>query len=244
MPYVWRCSCGWESPEVEPDRWLSYWGKAMRHQYTLHGSKKDQEGGDGNYIDGLFDTETGEQITKGLNNQPLTRFFGNDGRTPDAADNHKAPPRRAQNEPAIIEESSPPPSKTAKAKKESSTAAGKTPTNIQGVVQGWRIPIPAPAMAYFSLARKHIQDDDGKPYEFDPAGFAKYVQDVFMHWHEEHIAVVLFGSEGIQLLRDAKAVSTMDKVIHEISGMTPNRDEIKDLVTRMLNVEDDMEAVS
>lgn len=240
MPYAWRCSCGWESAQVEPLRWLGYWGKAMRHQYTIHGPKNAS---DGNYIDGLFDTETGEQITMGLTKDQLVQFFGSDGRSPDAADNHRAPPKRPTTNTKEVTESTPPKSSAPKTKKDTSGTAKETPTNIQGVVQGWRIPIPAPAMAYFSLARKHIHDDDGIPYTFSPDGFAKYIQDVYMHWHEEHIAVVLFGHDGIKLLKDAKAVSTMDKVVQEISGMTPNREEIKELVAKMLD-DDTMEVAS
>lgn len=202
----------------------------MAHQYNVHGRPTD---GDGNYMLGLFDD--GQQISEGLQKGQVKRHFGNDGKRADLADNHKS--YQTGRNPSRKQEATPvtraPRNTTQSAP--TATSARTNPTNIKGIVQGWNIPIPAYQIAWFSIARRHIRDNDNNVYEFSPEGFAKYHMDVFDQWHEDNLPVVIFGDEGPGMMEDPQVTATMEKVVEQITGMTPDREEIKDLVRDMLN---------
>jgi hypothetical protein len=75
------------------------------------------------------------------------------------------------------------------------TAAASTegpPTNLQGVVQGWRIPLGAFVWGVFALARVRIgRPETGERYPFTPEGMAWFLADLTGDWFRRRLLAIV-----------------------------------------------------
>ena len=255
----WLCPCGWSVAVEDPQVWTRYWGKAMNHQHVIHGGHKD---GDGDYMIGVVDLdqvktdERGrvanadelEVFARGLSKSGLTELFGCDVRIgkkermseagekyfPSSNNSQQGqqgqPQEQSQSQPQFQ-------SQDMKEKKKAgkSLKAASIPSNIQGVLEGWKIPIMAPMLAWFMIAIDNIMDDNGNPYTLTPDGFARYCNDVFMNWHAENIGYVLFGEDGFRQMSDAGVRARAQMLINKINMLTPSSDVISEIIERIMS---------
>lgn len=211
MRPVWICTCRWEAEEPGDGS-----GAGLCLTHLREGKKAGQE----HKILGLYDADTGEQLVNGLN-RPGAQAAGYIARsreefeqqnglgTTEAAEEEAEEDRDEEGKP-----------RTGAGKAKQPTAK-RMPSNVQTIVEGWRLVLPAGAWGYFAIGRQRLRDDEGNPYEWTPQDMSRYVWDVFRTFHESHLGFLLGltpAQEG-----NPEVVARMARIIGAIEAMTPDQ---------------------
>ncbi len=206
MDLVWLCDCGWRTEETGDGR-----GMAAMGSHLAAFKRK----GEPHTCVGLVD-ESGAIHVKGLN--PTTAVDGGYIRT-------KAEREAAGEIPAMAEPPTPPQStngdrRSVRTPKDTKPAA--IPTNIQGLVQGWKLPLVGSLWGIYSMA---VRMGVGRPrrhgaarYVFTQEGMAYFIQDVVEQWFIDNAPAVLGLTPRSLAQPDQR--QRLDRFISGVLGLT------------------------